>query len=135
MGEFLIKYQPFEFTNELREKITITESKLKYLREIIFKDYHILFSRKDIEFDVLFEREGFDLFTPPYHSALSVGVVGNDDEMVHTIWIWECKRFFLGLPVTTHIPGSKVSGNLSDQTSDHIEEELREVIEEFLSEV
>ncbi|EMF45514.1 hypothetical protein B481_3399 [Planococcus halocryophilus Or1] len=53
---------------------------------------------------------------------------------MHVITIWNCARIIFGLSVSKNIPGSKIIGDLVDESLKEIKKELKETIEEFLSE-
>ena len=52
--------------------------------------------------------------------------------LICIIKIWECDRYFLGLPISKNIPGSKIIGELLDESLVEVKEELKEYIKELL---
>lgn len=129
-----MKFQQTDFTVELLEKIKNIEFTLKEYIEGLLREYKPFFAKKNLDFDAGFDKEGNDLFMPGYSSSISIGIAEKNKELIdlHTIKIWECERFLLGMPVSKKIPGSKVIGELLDETSEEIMEELKEFINEFL---
>jgi hypothetical protein len=51
---------------------------------------------------------------------------------LHIIKIWECDRYFLGLPISKNIPGSKIIGELLDESLVEVKAELKEYIDKVL---
>ena len=47
--------------------------------------------------------------------------------------LWECNRYFLGMPISKKNPGSKIVGELLDESFEDIKLELKEYIEEHLT--
>lgn len=130
-----MKYKQTDFTEELRDKINNTELILKDYIESLFSEYKSVFAMKNLEFDAGFDKEGNDPFMPGYRSTISLGIVDENEELIdiHIIRIWECERFFLGMAISKNIPGSKIIGELLDETFEDIKEELKEYIGEFLT--
>lgn len=83
------------------------------------------------------EHEGTHPFKPGYRSAISVGIIDENGEIVnlHTVPIWECDWRFLGLQVTSKIAGSRLVGELLDESAEMIKEELMEFIQDYLEEL
>lgn len=135
-----MKYQQKDFTSELKTRIQEMELSLKKHREILLRENKSIFDNRNLEFDIGFDAiRGLDHFQPGYCSAISIGITDKINPTaellnLHVIAIWECQRSLLGLPVTKNIPGSKIIGELADKSLKEIEEELKEYIEEFLSE-
>lgn len=129
-----MKYQAQEFNDGLREKINAAEADAQKLCEVLEANYKGLFSERKMEFDIAFDLEGDEIFAPPYSSSIAIGMFSEEDEVIHIIRIWECERSFFGLPVSMQIPGSKVTGVFMEETFEEIQEELMEVIQEFLLE-
>lgn len=132
-----MKYQHKDFNVELKEKIKNTEATLKDQIERLLKENKSVFAKKNLDFDVGFDKEGNDPFKPGYSSSVAIGIAERSGELIdlHIIKIWECERSLLGLPISKNIPGSKVIGELLDESVEEIKEELREYIEEVLIEV
>jgi hypothetical protein len=134
-GDWKLRYAESQFDNELRQKIESTEIALQTHIENLLKEYKPFFSKLKLDLDAEFEREGSNPFQPGYNSSVSIGIIDIDGEVPYfrDINIWQCERFFLGLPVSINIPGSKVTGELLDESIEDIKEELKEYIEEILA--
>jgi hypothetical protein len=135
-----MKYQQKDFTEELRKKIKNTESALKKHIEKLLNENKSVFAKKNLEFDADFDKEGDDPFMPGYSSSVAIGISDKTDKNgdlidLHIIKIWECERNLLGMPVSKNIPGSKISGELLDESFEEIKEELKDYIEDVLQEV
>jgi hypothetical protein len=130
-----LRYAQSEFDNDLRQRIESTEIALQTHIENLLKEYKPLFSKLKLDLDAGLEREGSHPFQPGYDSSVSVGIVDIDGEVpyFHMLKIWQCERLFLGLPVSINIPGSKVTGELLDESIEDIKEELKEYIEGILA--
>lgn len=134
-----MKYQQKDFTQELKMKIQEIESSLKKHSELLLSENKSIFDSRNLEFDAGFDIAGSDHFQPGYYSTISMSItdkINPTGELLnlHVITIWECQRTLLGLPVSKNIPGSKIIGELVDESLKEIKEELKEYIEEFLSE-
>lgn len=115
------------------------ESALKEHSEILLRENKSIFENRNLEFYAEFNIDGSDHFQPGYSATISIGIADKIDpesELInlHVITIWECQRSLLGFPVLKNIPGSKIIGELVDESLKEIKEELKEYIEEFLSE-
>jgi hypothetical protein len=131
-----MKYQQREFTEDLLEQTINIENALKdHIHDLLFK-YKPVFAKKNIDFVGGLYKEGNDPFIPVYCSSISIGVAEGNGELIdlHTIKIWECNRYFLGIPTSKEFPGSKIIGELLDETIEDVKEELREYINGFLEE-
>ncbi|MGK7377620.1 hypothetical protein ACSFXN_07235 [Planococcus sp. 1R117A] len=134
-----MKYQQKDFTSQLKTKIQEMESALKKHSEILSRENKSVFENRNLRFYAEFDVDGSDHFQPGYRSAVYLGIADKTDpdgELInlHVITIWKCERLMLGLPVSKNIPGSKIIGELVDESLKEIKEELKEYIEEFLSE-
>lgn len=132
-----MKYQQKDFTKELKIKIKNIESALKEHIEKLLNENKSVFSKKNLEFDADFNKEGDDPFNPGYSSSVAIGISDKTDKNgelidLHIIKIWECERTLLGMPISKHIRGSKIIGELLDESLEEIKEELKEYIEEVL---
>lgn len=115
-----MKYKSTEFTEELKNEIAGIEAELeRYVSAI---------NLPGLVYE--FDRTGQDPFTPDYHSSVSIGYPDQEED-VHTITIWQCERYFLGLPISSNIPGSKIVGELMDETVEEAKEEIQELIAEW----
>ncbi|MFC4712988.1 hypothetical protein [Planococcus dechangensis] len=134
-----MKYQQKDFTQELKTKIQQLEYALKEHSVTLLRENKSVFDNRNIEFDAGFDIEGSDHFQPGYCSTFSISItdqINPTGELLnlHVITIWECQRSLFGLPVSKNIPGSKITGELVDESLKELKEELQEYIEEFLSE-
>src|SRR4051794_17480959 len=127
-----MKYVEKDFTLDLKEKIKNNEAAFKDLIEKLLNDYKPTFAKKGLNLDAGFDREGNDPFHPGYSSSISIGISdeGGDLTDLHIIKIWECDRYFLGIPISKNIPGSKIIGELLDESLSDIKLDLKEYIEE-----
>lgn len=129
-----MKYHQRDFNDELKEKIINTELALKDYIERVLSENKSVFAKKNLDFDAGFDKEGNDPFQPGYRSSISIGISDESDELIdlHLIKIWECDRYFLGIPISKNIPGSKIIGELLEESLAEVKEELKEYIEELL---
>ncbi len=130
-----MKYQQKQFNPGLRDNIQSTEKKLERLLENVKNAYTSDFAKKRLTLSTAYDEEGTDPFTPGYRSAISIGVSDETEELIdlHVIKIWECDRYFLGMPTSKNLPCSKIAGELIDETPDEVMEEVNEYIKEFLN--
>lgn len=130
-----MKFQKTDFTEELKVKIKNTELTLKEYIESLLSEYKSVFASKSLEFDAGFDKEGNDPFIPGYWSTISIGIAEKNEDLIglHIIRIWECERFFLGMPISKKIPGSKIIGELLDESFEEVKAELNEYIDEFFT--
>jgi hypothetical protein len=128
-----MKYQHKDFNVELKEKIRNTESALKEHIERVLKENKSVFDKKNLDFDAGFDIEGNDPFKPGYSSSVSIGVADKCGELIDLllIKIWKCEHSLLGMPVSKNIPGSKVIGELLDESVEEVKEELKEYIKKY----
>ena len=134
-----MKYQQKDFTEDLKTKIKKTEAELKKHIEKLLTENKSVFSKNNLELFADFDKEGDDPFKPGYSSSVAIGVSDKTDKNgelidLHIIKIWECERNFLGMPISKNIPGSKITGELLDESVEEIKEELKEYMKEFLNE-
>jgi hypothetical protein len=131
-----MKYQQSEFSEELLEKIKNTEVVIKDHIDCLLLEYKTVFADKKLDFDAGFDSEGNDPFMPRYSSSVSIGITEENEERIdlHIINIWECERYFLGMPISVKIPGSKIVGELLDETFEELKEELKQYIDDLLEE-
>ncbi|MBA9028573.1 MULTISPECIES: hypothetical protein [Bacillaceae] len=132
-----MKYQHKDFNVELKEEIKNTESTLKDHIKRLLKENKSVFAKKNLDFDVGFDKEGNDPFKPGYSSSVSIGIADKSGELIdlHIIKIWVCERSLLGMPISKNIPGSKIIGELLDESVEEVKEELKEYIKEVLNDV
>lgn len=129
-----MNYKEKEFTLDLKEEIVNIEQKLRNVSVQLLQKYTPLFVKKDMELFIELEKSKKDTFEIGYKSSILLEVTDAQGDMIdfYTIPIWECNRHFLGLPVSIKFPGSKVIGELIDESEKDIQIELREHLEEFL---
>ncbi|MFY0127905.1 MULTISPECIES: hypothetical protein [Bacillus cereus group] len=129
-----MNYKEKEFTLDLKEKIINIEQKLRNVSVQLLQKYAPLFVKKDMELFIELEKSKKDTFEIGYKSSILLAVTDAQGDMIdfYTIPIWECNRHFFGLPVSINLPGSKVMGELIDESEKDIQIELKEHLEEFL---
>ncbi|PEA26664.1 hypothetical protein CN923_12715 [Bacillus cereus] len=129
-----MNYKEKEFTLDLKDKIVNIEQKLRNVSVQLLQNYAPLFIKKDMELFIELEKSKKDTFEIGYKSSILLGVTDAQGDMIdfYTIPIWECNRHFFGLPVSINLPGSKVIGELIDESEKDIQIELRKHLEEFL---
>lgn len=132
-----MRIQYKDFTSQLKTKIEDIEQKLKEEIERLQKEHKTAFSKKGLKLESAFDQEGNDVFHPGYSSSISVGFTDKNGDLIDLkiIKIWECERIFLGMPVLRNFPGSKVAGELLDESPEEIRIELKEYMDEVLTEV
>lgn len=134
-----MKYHQKAFTQQLKTKIQQLESALKEHSVTLLRENKSVFDNRNIEFDAGFDIEGSAHFQPGYCSTFSIGItdkINPTGELLnlHVITIWECQRSLFGLPISKNIPGSKITGELVDESLEELKVELKETVEDFLSE-
>ncbi|USK33431.1 hypothetical protein LIT25_23445 [Bacillus sp. F19] len=131
-----MRYHHKDFSGELLKTIITTEMALKGHIENLLLEYKPVFAKKDLDFNAGFYKESNDPFMPEYNSSVSIGIAEKNEDLndLHTIKIWECNRYFLGMPTSKKAPGSKIIGELLDETIEDVKEELKEYINDFLEE-
>ncbi|EOV9529252.1 hypothetical protein ACE41A_21700 [Bacillus cytotoxicus] len=129
-----MNYKEKEFTLDLKEKIVNIEQKLRNVSVQLLQNYTPLFVKKDMELFIELEKNKKDTFEIGYKSSILLEVTDTQGDMIdfYTIPIWKCNRYFLGLPVSINLPGSKIIGELIDESEKDIQIELRKHLEEFL---
>jgi hypothetical protein len=134
---FVMKYQHKDFNVDLQEMIKNIESTLKDHIERLLKENKSVFTKKNLVFDAGFDIVGNDPFKPGYSSSVSIGIADKSGELIdlHIIKKWECQRSLLGMPISKDFPGSKIIGELLDESVEEVKMELKEYIEEVLNDV
>lgn len=86
--------------------------------------------------DAGYDQHNNDPFMPGYCSSVTIGIADENEELIDLliIKIWECERKIFGIPTSIKIPGSKIMGELLDETFEEIEVELKLYIEGFINE-
>ncbi|KON86167.1 hypothetical protein AF332_04570 [Sporosarcina globispora] len=132
-----MKYHHKNFTSELKARIQSAEKELNGHVEKLLKGNKAEFTKKGLKLEAGFDQEGSDVFQPGYRSSITLGVSEKNGDLIDMkiINIWECEYSFLGMPVSKKVPGSKMFGELLDESSQEITMELEEYIAEFLGEV
>lgn len=129
-----MKYKERDFTLELKEKIQCMEKEIERIPLELYKEYSHLYIEKNMELFIELIRYKEGPFETGYSSSISIDVLDEEGEMTefYTVPIWECCNYFLGVPLQIRFWGSKLSGELVDESYCEIEEELKERLEEFL---
>lgn len=130
-----MKYPQKEFNSDLRKLIKNKEKVLTIFVKEYVKNNKPILMEEGLLLEAEFVIEGNDLFIPGYNSSISVGIIESEGEPldIHIIYIWECNCTFLGVPIGRWIPGSKITGELIDETVEEIEQELTLFLEELVS--
>ena len=129
-----MKYQQRDFTPDLKARVNGAELELKDYIERLLNEYEPAFAEKNLEMDVGLDKEGIDPFIPGYSSSVSIGIVDESGELdnLYIIKIWECGRFFLGMPISINILGSKIIGELLEEALEEVKIGLKEELEDLL---
>ncbi|WP_110112079.1 hypothetical protein [Bacillus sp. CGMCC 1.16541] len=132
-----MKFGQKEFTSHLQQAIQEKEKQIEALLERLNNEYEARFNQVHLTFETSFEREGFDPFQPGYSSFISIGISEEGGELIdlHTVPIWVCERSFLGLTVSKNLPGSKVTGELLDESIEEVQVEVYEYAESQLVDI
>lgn len=135
--DVFMKYFHRTFTSELKGKIHSIEKELKEQIEKLLRENKAAFSKKGLKLEAEFNQEGRDVFQPGNRSSISLGISDKRGDLIDVkiIKIWECEYFFLGMPLSKKIPGSKLFGELLDEPSQEITTELEQWIAEFWDEL
>lgn len=131
-----MKYHQKDFSASLMELITNKELELNDLSKNLLEQYKTVLAQKNFKLDTSFDKEGEDPFKPGYSSYISLGISEKSGDLIdlHTINVWNCERFFLGIPTTKKLPGSRIIGELLDETYEEVKDEFNEFIQEYLNE-
>ncbi|MCP2034861.1 hypothetical protein L1279_001848 [Planomicrobium sp. HSC-17F08] len=129
-----MRFRQKEFNESLKQEIHRKEMELTRYVESWLPRYQGLFLQEYKVLDAGITKEGMDPFEPGYSSALVVSICDDHGELIdlHNIPIWTCERLFLGLPVNQNLPGSRLVGDLLDESLQDIQEELQAYIEDFI---
>lgn len=130
-----MKYHKIEFTNDLAKRIASRENALNDISQSLLKKYKPIFNKGNMELYIEFEKKMKNPFENGYESSISIGVTDSNGDMIdfYMIPIWNCRMYFFGLPVGKNLIGSKLIGELLDETEDEVKFEIKEHIEEFLA--
>ncbi|MGG0536509.1 hypothetical protein [Priestia aryabhattai] len=130
-----MKYGEKEFTLQLKNKINKTEQELKEVTMKLGQIYTPLFQKQNLDLFMKFEVTNGDHFDEGYESAVII-FINNDIEgdMLHFyhIVVWKCSLTFLGIPLSKKIFGSKVIGELVDESLSDIKVELETHLDDLL---
>lgn len=123
-----------DFTPELHSKIEHLETALSQLLIELSNKYDSSFLNEGLKLEFSLEKEGEDCFEPGYHSSVALGISDETGELIdlHVIPIWKCDLTLLGIPVSKKVIGSKISGELLDESLTEVRQELKEYIKEQL---
>ncbi|WP_240702735.1 hypothetical protein [Priestia megaterium] len=70
-------------------------------------------------------REGENPFKSGYHATIQVGILEKGEFLDGLfIPIWHCVRTFLGIRSSRKLPGSKITGELLEETEEEITKEV-----------
>lgn len=130
-----MKYPQKEFNDELRKQFKNKELVFtSFLKEYVREKKPVLME-EGLFLEAEFVIEGNDPFIPGYNSSITVGITESEGELldIHIIYIWECTCSFFGVPIERRIPGSKISGELLDETVEEIAKELTLFLDELVS--
>ena len=131
-----MKYTEHDFTIELENKVKKIESDITEFLDHMLNENRPKFREKGLQFEAELDRSENHPFTPGYTSSITTAIFDDDEEYfeLYTIPIWKCQRYFLGISTTKRIPGSKIVGELLEESINDIKLELNEYILEQLTE-
>lgn len=131
-----MKYVELDFTPQLERTIRQKEETFEKLLKQTMEKYRTRFEEKGKQLDGELSRTKDELFEQGYESSLELAVLDRDGESdeLHIVDIWACRRVFLGLWVSLPLPGSRLTGELLDETDEDIRLDLEEFLQESLEE-
>ncbi|MCM3087984.1 hypothetical protein M3557_08670 [Bhargavaea ginsengi] len=131
-----MKYVELDFTPQLERTIRQKEETFEKLLKQTMEKYRTRFEEKGKQLDGELSRTKDELFEQGYESSLELAVLDRDGESdeLHIVDIWACRRVFLGLWVSLPLPGSRLTGELLDETDEEIRLDLEEFLQESLEE-
>lgn len=128
-----MKYTERDFTLELKEKIQCMEKEIERMAFKLFKGYSHLYIEKNMELFIELIRDKENPFETGYSSSISIAVLDEEGKMIEFYTVLSGNVVvILGVPLQIRFWGSKLSGELVDESYCEIEEELKERLEEFL---
>ncbi|MBU8852092.1 hypothetical protein C2I27_08150 [Priestia megaterium] len=120
-----MEYTAKQFTPQLEKHIHTVESSIQELLISIYEQYKQAFEKKDLQLSISVIHEGENPFKPGYHATIQVGILEKDEFLdVLFIPIWHCVRTFLGIRSSRRLPGSKITGELMEETEEEIKKEV-----------
>ena len=120
-----MEYTAKQFTPQLEQHIHTVERSMQELLKSIYAQYKEAFEKKGMELSVGVIREGENPFQPGYHTTIQVGIL-EKDEFLDSLFIpiWHCVRTFWGIRSSRKLPGSKITGELLEETEEEITKEV-----------
>jgi len=120
-----MEYTAKQFTPQLEQHIHTVEKSMQELLKSIYAQYKEAFEKKGMEISVEVIREGENPFQPGYHATIQVGIL-EKDEFLDSLFIpiWHCVRTFWGIRSSRKLPGSKITGELLEETEEEITKEV-----------
>ena len=120
-----MEYTAKQFTPQLAQYIHTVERSVQELLKSIHAQYKEAFEKKGMQLSVDVIREGENPFHPGYHATIQVGILEKDEFLDGLfIPIWHCVRTFLGIRSSKKLPGSKITGELVEETEEEITKEV-----------
>ncbi|MEO2225920.1 hypothetical protein [Priestia megaterium] len=125
-----MEYTAKQFTPQLEQHIHTVEKSMQELLKSIYAQYKEAFKKKGMEISVEVIREGENPFQPGYHATIQVGIL-EKDEFLDSLFIpiWHCVRTFWGIRSSRKLPGSKITGELLEETEEEITKEVVRYLE------
>jgi hypothetical protein len=125
-----MEYTAKQFTPQLEQHIHTVERSMQELLKSIYAQYKEAFEKKGMEISVGVIREGENAFQPGYHTTIQVGIL-EKDEFLDSLFIpiWHCVRTFWGIRSSRKLPGSKITGELLEETEEEITKEVVRYLE------
>lgn len=125
-----MEYIAKQFTPQLEQHIHTVEKSMQELLKSIYAQYKEAFEKKGMEISVEVIREGENPFQPGYHATIQVGIL-EKDEFLDSLFIpiWHCVRTFWGIRSSRKLPGSKITGELLEETEEEITKEVVRYLE------
>ncbi|WP_276352258.1 hypothetical protein [Cohnella caldifontis] len=129
-----MRLEQYEFTGTLKGKITEAERKWSEWCDRMNLIYGEPAAASNVDVKFRMSREGHDSYSPYYRSEVTLTVSRNETVLdSRRIVIWECQRFFLGMPTKWNFPGAKTAGYFMDPSYENAAIELEEHIVDFLN--
>ncbi|MFP7737213.1 hypothetical protein ACLHDF_28655 [Priestia aryabhattai] len=128
-----MEYTAKQFTPQLEKSIHTVENSLQELLMSIYKQYKEAFEKKGVKLSIDVIREGENPFQPGYHATIQVSILEKDEFLDGLfIPIWHCVRTFFGIRSSRRLPGSKITGELMEETEKEITKEVVDYLERQL---
>ncbi|MDY0940965.1 hypothetical protein [Priestia megaterium] len=120
-----MEYTAKQFTPQLEKHIHTVERSMQELLISIYEQYKEAFEKKGVQLSIEVIREGENPFHPGYHVTIQVGILEKDEFLDGLfIPIWHCVRTFFGIRSSRKLPGSKITGELMEETEEEIKKEV-----------